>query len=159
MHCLRQKAVDAVERHAAVLEGFSTCDRHPDTGMSRLDQLFAVRFEENATLSNEKLIIYLGCVETGKINVCGQRGDNDTAWMISVKNEESCTLLVNNLLWGLHVKTSLVLAPEQAFVQGFEALEEAWTNGKTDSLSAFQGIPSRTEIQEYVKQVRDVAVA
>ena len=75
------------------------------------------------------------------------------------QDEDACTYFVENLLWCSSVETSLLLVPERAFMRGFEALEEARADDQVDSLSVFDGVLTRTEIEEYIKQICYISVA
>ena len=121
-------------------------------------QLFVVRFEQNAS-SSDRWKIYLGAVETGKVSICAQRGDNTSVLSFKAQDEDACTYFVENLLWCSSVETSLLLVPERAFMRGFEALVEARADDQVDSLSVFDGVLTRTEIEEYIKQICYISVA
>ena len=125
--------------------------------MPHHNRLFAIRFEENSSAS-ARWKLYLASVETGKFTICAQKVDGGSSATFQALSKEACVLFVENLLWASSVETSLLVVPERVFMRGFQALEEACAEDQMETLSSFDGVLSRDEIQEYVKQVCDVSV-
>jgi len=116
-----------------------------------------VRFEENTQLS-DRWKLYLGCREPGKIDICAQKGDNGSSLTFKVQKEGVCKFFVENLLWDSSVETSLLVVSELSLMRGFDALEQARAGRQARHLLTFDGVLSRRDIEEYIKQVCDVSV-